>query len=110
MVQLAITSRGLEDAMRLASEKKASVCGADWAGTPLCVIETEAVDVVPFGEVSATFAAIEGEGDGSLSFWREAHRQYFTRECIRIGRLFSEDMPVACERFRVVYRPCGDAA
>ncbi|MEJ8840451.1 ASCH domain-containing protein [Ramlibacter sp. AN1133] len=82
----------------------------DWAGTPLCVIETEAVDVVPFGEVCATFAAIEGEGDGSLSFWREAHRQYFTRECIRIGRLFSEDMPVACERFRVVYRPCGDAA
>ena len=28
-----------------------------WAGTPLCVIETLAVDVVPFNEVTAEFAA-----------------------------------------------------
>lgn len=64
---------------------------------------------VQIREVGATFAAIEGEEDGSLSFWRDAHRQYFTRECIRIGRRFSEDMPVACERFRVVYWSRGDA-
>ena len=52
-------------------------------------------------EVGAEFAAKEGEGDGSLFFWRDAHRQYFTRECDRIGRRFTEDMPVACERFEV---------
>jgi uncharacterized protein YhfF len=77
----------------------------DWAGTPLCIIETLAVDVVPFNEVTAEFAAAEGEGDGSLAFWREAHTQYFTRECARTGRRFTPDMPVACERFRVVFRP-----
>ncbi|MEH0168466.1 ASCH domain-containing protein [Paucibacter sp. JuS9] len=77
----------------------------NWAGSPLCIIETEAVELVPFNEVSAEFAATEGEGDGSLSFWREAHRQYFTRECSRAGRQFSEDMLVACERFKLVYRP-----
>ena len=76
----------------------------NWAGEPLCVIETESVQVVPFRDVSAEFAAIEGEGDGSLSYWQEAHRAYFTRECARAGRKFSESMPVVCECFRVVYR------
>lgn len=82
----------------------------NWAGSPLCIIETESVEVVPFGEVSAEFAATEGEGDGSLSFWREAHRQYFTRECARAGRQFSEDMLVACERFKVAYQPSTKVA
>lgn len=81
----------------------------NWAGSPLCIIETETVEVVPFSEVSAEFATIEGEGDGSLSFWREAHRPYFTRECARAGRQFSENMLVACERFKVVYRPSPNA-
>ena len=34
----------------------------NWAGTPLCVIETLAVDVVPFNQVTAEFAATEGRG------------------------------------------------
>ena len=75
----------------------------NWSGGALCVIETETVDIVPFRDVSAEFAAAEGEGDGSLSFWQAAHREYFTRECARAGREFSEDMLVACERFKGVY-------
>ena len=82
----------------------------NWAQKPLCVIETKSVEVLPFREVSAQFAATEGEGDGSLSFWREAHRQYFTRECARLGREFTEDMPVVCEVFAVVYRAAESAA
>jgi len=82
----------------------------NWSGEPLCIIETESVEVLPFSEVSSEFAATEGEGDGSLSFWREAHRQYFTRECARAGREFAESMLVACERFKVVYRPSTNAA
>ncbi len=77
----------------------------DWAGTPLCIIETLAVDIVPFKEVTAEFAATEGEGDGSLAFWQAVHRDYFGRESARIGRQFTEEMPVACERFRVVFPP-----
>jgi uncharacterized protein YhfF len=45
----------------------------DWQGKPLCVIETQAVAIVPFEEVSEEFAAAEGEGDGSLRRWREDH-------------------------------------
>ncbi len=55
----------------------------NWATQPLCVIETVQIDIVPYEEVSAEFAATEGEGDGSLRFWREAHWAYFGRECKR---------------------------
>ena len=76
-----------------------------WGGVPVCVIETRAVEVVAFEQVSAEFAATEGEGDGSLAYWRQAHWAYFGRECARIGREPSPVMPVACERFEVVYKP-----
>src|SRR5262245_54228878 len=52
-----------------------------WKGVPVCVVETQSVEVMPFKEVTAEFAFAEGEGDGSLSSWREEHRRYFTREC-----------------------------
>lgn len=76
----------------------------DGAGVPLCVIETLSVEVVPYNEVTAEFAAIEGEGDGSLSYWLQAHKRYFERECTAAGRAFSPDMLLACECFEVVYR------
>ena len=75
----------------------------NWHGEPLCVIETTQVDIDPFGEVSEEFAAVEGEGDGSLQYWREGHIRYFGRECARLGKEFLDDMPVVCERFAVRY-------
>lgn len=82
----------------------------DWSGRPLCVIETVSVEVVPFCEVTAEFAATEGEGDSSLSFWQEAHRQYFNRECAKAAREFNENMLVACECFTVVYRSVNNGS
>jgi uncharacterized protein YhfF len=75
----------------------------DWSGRPLGVIETLVVEVVPYQDVSAEFAATEGEGDGSLAYWQRAHWAYFERECARICRTPSLDMPVACERFELIY-------
>lgn len=77
----------------------------DGSGRPLCVIRTTRVDLVPFNEVSAEFAAAEGEGDGSLAFWRQSHREYFSRECALQGRAFVETMLISCERFEVVFQP-----
>lgn len=76
----------------------------DWAKEPLCVIETQRIDIVAFDDVSDEFAATEGEGDGSLAYWRQAHWAYFGRECKRIGREPDLRMPVVCERFGVVFR------
>jgi uncharacterized protein YhfF len=75
----------------------------DFSGKPFCVIETSKVEILPFEEVSEEFAAIEGEGDGSLEYWRKAHEGYFERECKRIGRTPDARMPVVCEQFEVVF-------
>lgn len=75
----------------------------DGAGAPLGVIETLSVDVRPFKEVTAAFAAIEGEGDGSLAYWRDGHWRYFTREAEAAGRSFTMDSLVSCECFELVY-------
>jgi uncharacterized protein YhfF len=77
----------------------------NWIGTPVCVIETLGIEIVPFSDVTEEFAATEGEGDGSLRQWRSDHWSYFSRECERMGWSLSESMPVVCERFAVVYRP-----
>lgn len=82
----------------------------DWSEMPVCVIETVQVDIVPYEEVSAEFAAVEGEGDGSLAYWQRVHAAYFARECARIGREPSERMPILCERFKVIFRSAGKHA
>jgi uncharacterized protein YhfF len=69
---------------------------------PVMVTRITRVAVVPFGEVTAEFAAAEGEGDGSLNFWRRAHWDFFTRECRRLGLEPTEAMPVVCSEFEVL--------
>lgn len=69
---------------------------------PVAIIETVDVFVSPFNEVPESFAYDEGEGDRSLGYWREAHRRYFSRQRFK-NRAFDEQMPLICERFRVVH-------
>ncbi len=75
----------------------------DHAGVPLLIIRTTQVEVRPYDKVDADFAAAEGEGDGSLDYWRAAHWAYFSRRCEALGRAPSIDMPVILERFALVY-------
>ena len=73
-------------------------------GEPLCIVETVEVSVRKYNEVDADFACEEGEGDLSLDYWRAAHRNFFSRTLPKIGKAFSEEMPLVCERFRVIYK------
>jgi uncharacterized protein YhfF len=75
----------------------------DGKGEPLCIIETTDVEILPFNRVTEKHAYEEGEGDRSLTYWREAHWTFFTEECKRINREPSAEMPIVCERFRVIY-------
>ena len=69
---------------------------------PYFIIRITEVEVVPFNQVSAKFAAREGEGDASLEYWRKEHWAFFSRECQRIGRVPSDTMPVVCSSFEVL--------
>lgn len=77
----------------------------DWEGVAHCVIRATSVEIVPFDQVSEEFAAAEGEGDGSLRFWREVHWDAFGREFAELGIELQPDMPVVCQRFEVVFPP-----
>ena len=76
----------------------------DGRGEPLCIVEAVEMTVRNYNEVDADFAREEGEGDLSLNYWREEHRNFFSRVLPKIGKEFSEDMPLVCERFRVIYK------
>ena len=75
----------------------------DGRGDPMCIIETTGVEVIAFNAVGEQHAHDEGEGDRSLDYWRKVHWAFFSEECKPIGREPTEDMPVVCERFRLIY-------
>lgn len=75
----------------------------DFDGKPKCVVQTTEVRVLPFNEVDAEFAFEEGEGDQSLDYWRQVHWDYFSNTYLEIGKEPSVEMPVICERFRLLY-------
>ena len=75
----------------------------DWDGEPIAVIEVTDVRIQPFDRVDEAFARDEGEGDGTLAWWRDAHRRYFSRECARLGVPMTDTMSVVCWRFRLIY-------
>ncbi len=76
----------------------------DGRGEPLCIVETVEISIRKYNEVNADFARAEGEGDLSLNYWREAHKDYFSRVLSKVGKEFSEEMPLVCERFRVIHK------
>lgn len=76
----------------------------DGKDEPRCIIETVEVTLKNYNEVDADFARDEGEGDLSLKYWREAHKRFITRTLPSIGKEFREDMPLVCERFKVVWK------
>jgi len=74
----------------------------DGRGHPRALIEVRRVEVVPFADVDAEHARLEGEGDLTLAYWREVHRTFFTEHAVH-DRGFDEQMPIVLERFRVLY-------
>jgi uncharacterized protein YhfF len=74
----------------------------DGCGAPVAIIETVEIFLAPFNEVTERFAWEEGEGDRSLTHWRQAHRNFFGRQRFK-DRGFDEVMPLVCKRFRVLH-------
>ena len=74
----------------------------DGSGSPAGIIRTTEVTITSFDQVSAAFAAAEGEGDGSLACWRENHWHYFSRVHAALGLPVDPTMELVCERFKLV--------
>jgi uncharacterized protein YhfF len=91
-----------------ATNKPLPVIGAlsivtDGRGNPVCIVETIAVEIKGFTDVYAAFAFAYGEWARTLETWR-AHRWAFNApRCHATGKAPTPEMPLACERFAVVY-------
>ncbi|WP_455813105.1 ASCH domain-containing protein [Pseudomonas graminis] len=66
-------------------------------GEAVCVIRTISLRIVRFCDVGEDLASKEGEGDLSLNYWREAHKDFFSRE-----GTYQEDMELVAEEFELV--------
>ena len=71
--------------------------------SPMGVIETTEVEIVPFDEVTRDFAQSGGEWGGTLTEWRKSYWSWIEQECAAIGREPVTNIPMICERFNVVY-------
>ena len=74
----------------------------NWAGEAKAIIRTTSVEIRRFNEVDEGFAAAEGEGDGTLDWWRSAHRAYFQRALAGSSYVVDDDLEIACEHFEVL--------
>lgn len=70
---------------------------------PVAIIKTTEVTITPMNEVSEEFAIAEGEGDRTYEYWWNVHVDFFEKELEAVGREFSEDMLLVCERFELVH-------
>lgn len=75
----------------------------DSQGRAVCIVEITKVSVLPFNEVSAGHAFKEGEGDKSLGYWRQIHKELFTAWLAEAGLEFSQESGVVLEEFHKVY-------
>ena len=70
----------------------------------VCITETVKVYTCPFGEVSESHAFMEGEGDRSLAYWRNVHKDFFSKELKIYNLDFDENMIIVCEEFKVIFK------
>ena len=76
---------------------------ADGNGDPVCVVETTALEIKPLRDVDAQFAYDYGEGDRTLEGWRADCLAHNGPRCLALGKSATDEMPLLCERFVVVY-------
>ncbi|SFB38090.1 Uncharacterized protein YhfF [Acetitomaculum ruminis DSM 5522] len=74
----------------------------DSKGDAVCIVRTSKITICPFKDVTEEHAYKEGEGDRSLDYWRQVHKEFLESELGRIGMAFSEKAKVICEEFELI--------
>ena len=70
----------------------------------VCVVVDTEVKIVPFSKVDSDHAKLEGEGNGSLEYWRQVHGECFSKWMEEAGKKFTENTKIVLERFEVVFK------
>lgn len=73
----------------------------NWAGEPVCVIETVKVSRIRFCDADASVCVAEMPDSES---WKEAKEAECKRELEELGDAFDENIMLVAEEFRSIYR------
>lgn len=76
----------------------------DGRDEPRAVILTKHVEMVPFNRVSQAHAYLEGEGDQTLEYWLDVHRNFFSAEAKTYGLKYFDTSLVVFEIFACIYQ------
>ncbi|QLG94165.1 ASCH domain-containing protein [Pseudomonas yamanorum] len=66
-------------------------------GEPVCVVRVISMRIIRYCDVDQDLARKEGEGDRSLRYWMQGHKDFFQRE-----GTFDEAMELVAEEFELV--------
>lgn len=75
----------------------------NWNGIAKAIIQTTKVEQVPYNKITPAYAAIEGEGDKSLDYWKKGHWEYYTNEMKPYKEAPWEAMIIVCEYFETIW-------
>ncbi len=70
-------------------------------GRPALLYRLDEVEVLPFLAIAERHVALEGPRLRELGAWRRVHIEYWTPVLTRLGRDFSDDLPIVFQRFTV---------
>ena len=76
----------------------------DGQGQARAIVETERVEIMPFGSVDEAFARAYGEGDRTLEWWRSEIGAWYRESATRHNEDFSDDTLIIGEWIAVVRR------
>ncbi|WP_047247476.1 ASCH domain-containing protein [Maribacter thermophilus] len=76
----------------------------DYNGKAIAIIENKSVDLIPFNEISETYAQSDmGTDIEPLKKWKKAHWNFFKAILEESGDSPTEEMPVVCVRFKTIW-------
>lgn len=72
----------------------------DSQGNERCIVSIERIEIIPFRDITETFA--REEGDENLQNWLKIHRKYYSGQLEKIGKVLTGDTELVCEWFKVI--------
>jgi len=72
-------------------------------GKPQALLQTRALELVTFGDIDASYTALDGPSVRDVEVWRGIHTKHWNGLLEPHGMAVAEDMPVVVEKFACVY-------
>lgn len=73
-------------------------------GEAECITKTTKVYLTKFSDITDAHAYKEGEGDKSLSYWKNIHEHFFNECLTSYNEKITSDDLIVCEEFELVYK------